>query len=122
MDSTSYRNSFDEQHKEASVALNPRRMRRKQVDAVAVHVPQFLFRLGREPISLSWIEYRIVRFLSEKPYKAFTRGQIVQAIDSERHSVPEETLDEHIRTLRSKLGLFSDYVQSVPFIGYRFKP
>ena len=33
----------------------------------------------------------------------------------------EQALDEHIASLREKLGLFSDYVQSVPYVGYRFK-
>ena len=121
MDS-SYRDAFDEQQRELSIETDPRRLRDKQVDEVAVHTPQFLFRLGREPITLSLIEFRIIRFLSEAPYKAFTRTQIAAAIDSKRHPVTEQTLDEHIRTLRSKLGMFSDYVQSVPFIGYRFKP
>ena len=35
--------------------------------------------------------------------------------------VTEQTLDQHVQTLRQKLGLFSDYVQSVPYVGYRFK-
>ena len=45
----------------------------------------------------------------------------VDAITSEDCSVTEETLDRHVMTLRDKLGLFSDYVQTVPYIGYRFK-
>ena len=116
MDS-SYRDSFDEKQKELSIELDPRHLKRKQVDEVSVHAPQYLFRLGREPITLTLIEYRIIRFLSEKPYKAFTRVEIAEAINSEQHPVSEQTLDEHVRTLRSKLGLFSDYVQSVPLIG-----
>ncbi len=35
--------------------------------------------------------------------------------------VTEETLDEHITALRDQLGVFYDYVQTVPHIGYRFK-
>jgi DNA-binding response OmpR family regulator len=81
-----------------------------------------LFRLGRVPVELSLIEFRIVAFLSNTPYKAYTRRQIVAAISTEKQSVDEDGLDEHIRTLRDKLGIFSDFVQSVPHIGYRFKP
>jgi DNA-binding response OmpR family regulator len=32
-----------------------------------------------------------------------------------------ENIDVHVTTLREKLGEFSDYIQSVPGFGYRFK-
>jgi DNA-binding winged helix-turn-helix (wHTH) protein len=35
--------------------------------------------------------------------------------------VTEETVDEHIDALRDQLGVLHDYVQTVPYIGYRFK-
>ena len=84
--------------------------------------PRFLFRLGRQPIELSPVEFRIIDFLSQTPYKAFTRKQIVEAVHDSKSAVTEETLDHYIQTLRDKLGIFSDFVQSVPYIGYRFKP
>jgi DNA-binding winged helix-turn-helix (wHTH) protein len=30
-------------------------------------------------------------------------------------------LDQHITALRDQLGFFRDYVQTVPYMGYRFK-
>ena len=74
-----------------------------------------------EVIPLDLVEFRILNFLSRKPYKAYTRRQIVQAISTPQHPVTEQTLDQHVDSLREKLGLFSDYVQSVPYVGYRFK-
>ena len=119
---SSFHESFEKKQNEISFELEGEDERRKQVEEVAVRVPNFWFRLGRQPISLSLVEYRIIQFLANKPYKAYRREQIVDAVSSERHPVTDNDLDEHIRTLRGKLGLFSDYIQTVPYIGFRFKP
>jgi DNA-binding response OmpR family regulator len=78
-------------------------------------------KLARETIWLSTIEYRILSFLAAKPYRAFTRHRIVEAISTSSQPVTPETLGHHIASLRDKLGVFADYIQSVPHIGYRFK-
>jgi len=77
--------------------------------------------LGRETISLNQVEYRILELLASKPYHAFTPRRIVEAVTTPTHPVTEETLRDHIASLRDRLGFFSDYIQSVPYIGYRFK-
>ncbi len=77
--------------------------------------------LRGEPIPLSYTEYRILQLLVRKPYHAFSRRQIVDTVSVSEDPVTEATLDRHIASLRGKLGMFSDYIQSVPYIGYRFK-
>ena len=97
------------------------RRRRRQQEERAVPRPGYLIELSGQPIALEYLEFRILRFLSSHPYKAFTREQIVNAVSSPANPLTAESLDQHIHSLRDKLGLFSDYVQSVPYIGYRFK-
>ncbi len=109
-------------HDEIALAGQRKRERAAYVDETAVPSRRFLFRLGRIPFELSLIEYHIIDFLASKPYRAFTRQQIIESFLSTKYAITEESLDDHIRTLRDKLGIFSDYVQSVPYIGYRFKP
>ena len=77
--------------------------------------------LGQEPIQLGIVEFRILLFLASRPYHAFTRTCIADAVTSLRDPVTEDTVDQHIARLLEQLGVFHDYVQSVPFIGYRFK-
>ena len=55
------------------------------------------------------------------PYHPFTRHAIAAAVATDHDPVTEETIDEHIAALRDQLGVFYDYVQTVPYIGYRFK-
>jgi DNA-binding response OmpR family regulator len=81
----------------------------------------FYAAFGPEPIPLDYVEYRILQFLSSKPYHAFTPRRIVNAIATDEYPVTEATLPSYIASLRRKLGFFADYIQSVPHIGYRFK-
>src|SRR6476620_2644158 len=77
--------------------------------------------LEREPIQLGIVEFRILLYLAGRPYHAFTRRNIADAVSSERDPVVEDTVDRHVASLLNQLGTFHDYVQSVPYIGYRFK-
>lgn len=90
-------------------------------DELATPRAGYLVEISGQPINLDFVEFRILMFLSRSPYRAFTRKQIVAAVSTEAQPVTEEQLGGHINSLRGKLGLFSDYVQTVPYIGYRFK-
>ncbi len=78
--------------------------------------------LGKEIIQLGIVEFRILLFLASRPYHAFSRRSIAEAVNFEQDPVEEEAVDRHIASLLDQLGVFHDYVQSVPHIGYRFKP
>lgn len=76
----------------------------------------------RQPIQLGCVEFHILLFLASRPYHAFTRQAISKAVRLEQVPLDEKQVDEYIATLRDQLGVLHDYVQSVPYIGYRFKP
>jgi len=77
--------------------------------------------LGEQPIQLGNVEFRLLLFLASRPYHPFTRPAIAEAVTTDSDPVTEETVDEHVAALRDQLGVFYDYVQTVPYIGYRFK-
>lgn len=76
---------------------------------------------GRAVLRLSLIEFRILKFLATHPNRAFTPESIASAVSTRRQHVTPKTLGRHIHSLRGQLGFYNDYIQSVPFIGYRFK-
>ncbi len=78
-------------------------------------------KLGRETIQLDAIAFRILRFLASQPYRAFTRERIAEAVSTARDPVAADVLDGHVARLRDSLGFFRDYIQTVPYIGYRFR-
>jgi DNA-binding response OmpR family regulator len=77
--------------------------------------------LGKDAIELGSVEFRILLFLASKPYHAFTRATIATAISTEENPVEAEMVDRHVASLLDQLGVFHDFVQAVPHIGYRFK-
>jgi DNA-binding response OmpR family regulator len=87
------------------------------------HRSEATYRLafGKEPIQLGIIEFRILLYLASRPYYAFSRRSIAEAVSTEQNSVREDLVDAHIASLLDQLGEFHNYVQSVPYIGYRFK-
>jgi DNA-binding response OmpR family regulator len=77
--------------------------------------------LGKQPIQLGNVEFRILLYLASRHYHAFTRSAIAEAVSTDEQPVAEAEVDEHVAALRDQLGVFHDYVQTVPGIGYRFK-
>jgi DNA-binding response OmpR family regulator len=80
-----------------------------------------LAKRGRGTIRLNVVEYRILQFLASRPNQVFSPHQIATAVATDSHPVPIEQLRRFIASLRNQLGFFSDYIQSVPYLGYRFK-
>jgi len=96
--------------------------RERRVDEVLIRPPaSYRQAFGNEPIRVGIVEFRIMLLLASRPYYAFTRRQISDAIGGEGHPLSEESVDAYVATLRRQLGVFHDFVQSVPYVGYRFK-
>jgi DNA-binding response OmpR family regulator len=89
---------------------------RETVDPWSYHA-----KIGRGTIRLTSVEYRILMFLAARPYHAFSRRRIAEAVSTESQPVTVDNLGRYIRVLRRQLGFYGDYVQAVPYIGYRFK-
>jgi len=116
-----YLSSTDVLHVEQQ-AKHQKWIKDKVVNDKGVASPwSYQMKLGRGTIWLNAIEYRILNFLAAKPYRAFTRHRIAQAVSTDSHPVTAESLGRHIASLRDKLGFFADYIQAVPYIGYRFR-
>ena len=103
-------------------------LRRKQSEDAAgevseygdlkIDVDQYLvFEKGTE-IQLAKKEFEILRLLSSRPGKVFTRDEIFNKIWGLDILVGDRTIDVHIRKIREKLG--DHYIKTVKGIGYKF--
>lgn len=111
-----------EQQLQAPTVERVRRVPRRDDDAPHELLPYEIV-LSGAPFRLNLVEYRLICLLASRPYYPFTPQQIIAGVNRDDDDlITEETLAEHVRSLRDKLGFFHDYVQKVPFIGYRFKP
>jgi DNA-binding response OmpR family regulator len=103
------------------VERRAQRRRRFETDEDVVDPWSCAAKRGRGTIRLTMVEYRIMQFLTARPNQACTRSRIADAVSTSRHCVTVETLGRYIHSLRAQLGFYSDYIQSVPYIGYRYK-
>jgi DNA-binding response OmpR family regulator len=98
-----------------------RRRRRLEFSDDVVDPWSYEAKRGQGTIRLTVVEYRILKFLAARPNQALTRSRIANAVSTASHRVTTEALSRHIHSLRGQLGFYSDYIQFVPHIGYRFK-
>ncbi len=98
-----------------------RRRRRFEFDDDSVDPWSYAAKRGEGSLRLPIVEFRILQFLASRPNQALSPQRIAKAVSTRRHAVTTDTLAAFIHSLRGHLGFYSDYIQSVPFIGYRFK-
>ncbi|MDB4522187.1 response regulator transcription factor [Gammaproteobacteria bacterium] len=82
---------------------------------------RFEVRLAGSDLTLTSNQYRLLHFLSLNAGRVFTRYQIVNAVRGEDYIVTERAIDVQIVGLRKKLAQYSDYIETIRGIGYRFK-
>ena len=75
---------------------------------------------GGEPVHLGPTEFRLLRFLLERPGRVFSREQLLDAVWGRDAEVELRTVDVHIRRLRKALnaGGQADLVRTVRAAGY----
>lgn len=92
-----------------------------RIHELEIDPKRFEVRLAGSYLTLTSNQYRLLHFLSLNAGRVFTRYQIVNAIRGEDYIVTERAIDVQIVGLRKKLGDYSDYIETVRGIGYRFK-
>jgi two-component system, OmpR family, phosphate regulon response regulator PhoB len=75
---------------------------------------------GGKPVHLGPTEFRLLRFLMERPGRVFSREQLLDAVWGRDAEVELRTVDVHIRRLRKALngGDRSDVIRTVRAAGY----
>jgi len=71
------------------------------------------------PLALPRQEFQLLRFLSERPGRAFTREQLLSRVWGYRYGGGTRTVDIHIRRLRAKLGSGGGMIHTVRHVGYK---
>lgn len=78
---------------------------------------------NQQEVSLTSVEFQLLKPLANKPERIFTREQLMQNMYSDQRIVNHRTIDSHIKKLRKKLADISDnkdWIHSVYGAGYRF--
>ena len=81
-------------------------------------------RQAGQVIDLTPTEFSLLITMANQPGRAFSRLQLLEAIQGVAYEGYERSIDAHIKNLRAKLGDDSrhpHYIETVFGIGYRFK-
>ncbi len=72
-------------------------------------------------VQLTLKEYELLRLFMENIRQVFTRDQLLSCIWGADYVGETRTVDVHIGTLRTKLGEYGDYIETVRGVGYRME-
>ncbi|ABE53531.1 response regulator receiver [Shewanella denitrificans OS217] len=91
-------------------------------DTLQLDEHRFMVSFHQRGVSLTAVEFQLLKPLATKPERIFTREQLMQNMYSDHRIVNYRTIDSHIKKLRKKLADISqgkDWIQSVYGAGYR---
>jgi two-component system alkaline phosphatase synthesis response regulator PhoP len=86
---------------------------RRQEQAAQKAIPQMVV-LPRK-------EFETLVYLIRNRGRVLSRESILNAVWGENIHVVDRTIDVHIRKIREKLGVYSNYIETVSGVGYRFR-
>jgi DNA-binding response OmpR family regulator len=78
-----------------------------------------------QPVDLTPTEFDILETLMSTPGRAFTRGEILEAVQGVAFEAYERTVDAHVKNLRSKIEpdpARPRFILTVRGVGYRLNP
>jgi len=74
-----------------------------------------------QPVPLTLTEFRVLHLLARHPGWVFTRNQIIAAAQGADVRVTERSVDVHIVSLRRKLGILGEEIETIRGVGYRLQ-
>ncbi|MBM4171091.1 MAG: response regulator transcription factor [Ignavibacteria bacterium] len=92
-----------------------------KIGPLTIDREKYIAKVDSKKLTLPKKEFEILAFLAENPGKVFPREKILTDVWGENIFVVERTIDVHIRKLRVKLKKYSNLIETIKGVGYRFK-
>jgi len=88
---------------------------------LSLNVATYQASIAGRPLDLTYMEYELLKFLSQNPGKVFTREVLLNRVWGYEYYGGARTVDVHVRRLRAKLGEeHASMIETVRSVGYRF--
>jgi two-component system, OmpR family, response regulator BaeR len=74
-------------------------------------------------LSLTVLEFRMLRLLLSRPGRVFSRAQLLDSLHADQRDVGDRAIDSHVKNLRKTVQAVEpgcDCIASVYGVGYRF--
>lgn len=92
-----------------------------EVGPIKIDRGEYVVYLNNSKIVFPRKEFELLSYLAKKPGKVIPRDKLLSSIWGEDVFVVDRTIDVHIRKIREKLGEYSNLIETVKGVGYRFK-
>ena len=76
-------------------------------------------RVGKEPVMLTALEFRLLKTFLERPGRVQTRETLLSDVWGIDADITTRTVDTHIKRLREKLGPAGDIIETIRGVGYK---
>ena len=91
------------------------------IDGLELNPETYTVSADGEDLRLTRKEYSLLRVLMETPERVFSRELLLEIVWGMAYMGETRTVDVHIGTLRTKLGRYGTYIETVRGIGYRMR-
>jgi len=92
-----------------------------QVGNLIMNTAKHIVMVDGERVQLTLKEYEILKLFMENLGLVFTREHLLQSVWGVNYIGETRTVDVHIGTLRTKLGICKDYIETIRGVGYRME-
>lgn len=92
-----------------------------RIGGLELNPDTYIVHADGERVPLTLKEYKLLLTFMENPGRVFTRDQLLETVWGIDYSGETRTVDVHIGTLRTKLGLCGDLIETVRGVGYRME-
>lgn len=92
-----------------------------EIGPIKIDKDAYVVYLNGEKLVFPRKEFEIISYLANKPGKVIPREQLLSSIWGDDVFVGDRTIDVHVRKIREKLNKFSNLIETVKGVGYRFK-
>ena len=93
-----------------------------QYDGLEADTKNYVVKVDGDELHLPRKEFELLACFMNEPDIVFKRDALLASIWEDDVYVVDRTIDVHINRIRSKLGPYRDWIETIKGVGYRFKP
>ena len=91
-------------------------------DGLEADTKNYVVKVDGDELHLPRKEFELLAFFMNEPDIVFKRDALLASIWEDDVYVVDRTIDVHINRIRSKLGPYRDWIETIKGVGYRFRP
>ena len=91
-------------------------------DGLEADTKNYVVKVDGDELHLPRKEFELLAFFMSEPDTIFKRDSILASLWEDDVYVVDRTIDVHINRIRSKLGPYRDWIETIKGVGYRFRP